>query len=570
METNLNRTVAVAIANMLLSKHRKPDNSAVLEVQQPPQSSNVESPNGSCVMSSAVDVGTITTQARVTQSTHIQKPQVKRTDYDSRDFFQALFSKSPFRSDILVSQDGNNLVEHGKTKLSDLKIENGKVFVKRKNENEWDKVLEIDGYIDERRLKAISPSITESKIYLLDPTGDKIQLVEINRGDLSERKVIASDDTFDVIDVLYHPISREPEAVKVNGDYAEWKAVKPNSLMNDHLNFLESQGLGKADILSVDDNFETWAVCLSDSDKPPSYYIYKPKLGELTLVKKDNKELEEFELAKTIPFIFTARDGLPIHAFLTLPPNKKPENLPLIINVHGGPESSEDASWRGPDAQWSACRLGCAEVKVNFRGSSGRGRKFEELGHGQWGLQMQDDLADLVNFLKSVELNDKKLINPDKITISGFSYGGYAALNSAAKSKDLFCCAVATEPPTDLTTGFDGPGGIYTNREKVILGDPIQDNERLQRTSPAYYIDKMEIPVYIQWGMGPNSLGKSHAKPFIDGLEIKSSGVKDEIHHANNFTIRLFSSENHVISSIENNQVLRKDIEEFLRRYLIN
>jgi len=176
---------------------------------------------------------------------------------------------------------------------------------------------------------------------------------------------------------------------------------------------------------------------------------------------------------------------------------------------------------------------------------------------------MQDDLVDVAGHLKSIEIDGKRLIDPKRVAIAGFSYGGYASLVGAMKNSDLFRCAVSLEPVTDLTIGFGG--GEKTKREKIIVGDPEKkDREKLKENSPAFHIDEMTIPIYIQWGLGPKSLGKSHAKPFTHHL-----GVDGEFHKSDNVTIRLFPNEDHV-PSVEANKIVKKDLEEFLRRYLID
>lgn len=124
------------------------------------------------------------------------------------------------------------------------------------------------------------------------------------------------------------------------------------------------------------------------------------------------------------PITYTSRDGLTIEGYLTLPKGYTMETakkLPVVVNPHGGPWARDTWGYN-PEVQFLAAR-GYAVLQMNFRGSTGYGRKFTELGYKQWGQTMQNDITDGVEWLIKQGIAD-----PKRIAIYGASYGGYATL----------------------------------------------------------------------------------------------------------------------------------------------
>jgi dipeptidyl aminopeptidase/acylaminoacyl peptidase len=195
-----------------------------------------------------------------------------------------------------------------------------------------------------------------------------------------------------------------------------------------------------------------------------------------------------------------SRDGLSLHGYLTRPPGAgDAKGLPLVVYPHGGPEQRDSLSF-DPWVQYLAAR-GYAVLQPNFRGSEGFGRAFAELGYGQWGRAMQDDVTDAVRHLV-----EQGSVDPKRICIVGASYGGYAALAGAALTPELYRCAVSIAGIGDLADfigwrkrkwGADSEGYTYWLQS---IGDPDRDAARLAATSPARLVAAIRTPVLLIHG----------------------------------------------------------------------
>ena len=137
-------------------------------------------------------------------------------------------------------------------------------------------------------------------------------------------------------------------------------------------------------------------------------------------------------------------------------------------------------------------------LQPNFRGSSGFGQNFTQAGHRQWGRAMQDDVTDGVQLLI-----DEGLVDPERICIVGWSYGGYSALAGGAFTPELYNCVASVAGVSDLpemiaferrTAGRESWVYEYWNRQ---FGD---DPEVLEPISPYYHADAFKAPVLLLHG----------------------------------------------------------------------
>ena len=174
-------------------------------------------------------------------------------------------------------------------------------------------------------------------------------------------------------------------------------------------------------------------------------YLYDRNARTLDLLADVAPWLPEDELSLMKPIEFKARDGLAIHGYLTLPKGAAPRNLPVVVNVHGGPWA-RDVWGFNPEVQFLANR-GYAVLQINFRGSTGYGRRFWEASFREWGRKMQDDVTDGVQWLV-----DQGIADPARIAIYGGSYGGYATLAGLAFTPDLYAAGIDYVGVSNLLT----------------------------------------------------------------------------------------------------------------------
>lgn len=250
---------------------------------------------------------------------------------------------------------------------------------------------------------------------------------------------------------------------------------------------------------------------------PLTYYLLDRAKHSADAISSSYPGLQPSDLGDVKPYPYKARDGLDIHAYLTLPPGSAGKNLPLVVMPHGGPDARDMLSfdWQG---QFFANR-GYAVFQPNYRGSSGYGRKFTEAGLQQWGLKMQDDITDGVK-----KLIADGVVDPKRICIVGGSYGGYAALAGATFTPDLYACAVSYAGISDLPAVMRSETSDYGQYSQTIsfwqsrIGSPYDDSEQLRATSPARHADQVKCPVLLMHGEGDTTVRIKQSELEYDAL----------------------------------------------------
>jgi len=236
-------------------------------------------------------------------------------------------------------------------------------------------------------------------------------------------------------------------------------------------------------------------VSVYSDRNPGELYLYDRDSGQARFLMARRRHLDPERMARVMPFSFTSRDGKQIHAYLTIPGSSDGKNLPLIVNPHGGPIGPRDHWFFNPEAQLFASR-GYATLQVNYRGSGGYGRGFQNAGHRQWGQGIQNDILDATRWVI-----DNGYVDRERICIYGGSFGGYSALMAPIREPGLFKC----------TFGYVG---VYDVEMMFKKGDIPQRNaglRYLRRThgtapgewaenSPARRAGEVNIPVYLAAG----------------------------------------------------------------------
>ncbi|RYG12669.1 MAG: S9 family peptidase [Burkholderiales bacterium] len=231
------------------------------------------------------------------------------------------------------------------------------------------------------------------------------------------------------------------------------------------------------------------------SDRNPGgYYVLHRGDNRVQLINESRPWIKAEQMAVTRPVEFQSADGLKIFGFYTAP-NGKTGSLPLVVMPHGGPHGVYDAWGYDSDAQFLASR-GYAVLQVNFRGSGGRGQRFERLGYRQWGGKVMDDLSDGVRWAVQ-----NKLADPARICTYGASFGGYAAMMNPIRNPGLYKCAIGYVGVYDLQV-MQKAGDINDTENGRQYLDRVLGNDQAQLIaySPARNVDKIGVPVLLVQG----------------------------------------------------------------------
>ncbi|GAA0390799.1 hypothetical protein GCM10008933_22170 [Paenibacillus motobuensis] len=263
-------------------------------------------------------------------------------------------------------------------------------------------------------------------------------------------------------------------------------------------------------------------VSVSNDKTYGMYYFYDSVSGELTSLGNLSPWLKPDQMADMYPISYKSRDGLTIYGYLTLPKNKKPQNLPLIINPHGGPWT-RDMWGFNPEVQLLANR-GYAVLQMNFRASMGYGKSSRDAGNKQWGLKIQDDITDGVKWAIQ-----QGIANPKRVGIYGGSFGGYATLTGITKTPGLYAAAVDYVGVSNMFS-FLGSIPPYWETMRNLLnervGDVEKDKEMLKQVSPVFHVDKIVTPLFVAQGANDPRVNKAESDQIVEAL--KKRGVQVE------------------------------------------
>lgn len=360
----------------------------------------------------------------------------------------------------------------------------------------------------------VSSNIGRDKnaIYKFNPETNKLGELLFSHDEVDVRNLMMSDKLKKIIGVSY--INEYPEVFYFD--------KKTKAIMEG----LESAFPGKKVSItsSTKDEMLNIVMVYNDND-PGNYFLYDRHNNKITHLLSARPNLKPDELVSMKAISFTSRDGLKIHGYLTLPKGSDGKKVPLIVNPHGGPFGVRDSWGYNPEHQFFASR-GYATVQVNFRGSGGYGREFEQAGYGgKWGAEMQNDLTDAVEYLVT-----KGIVDPKKICIYGASYGGYATMAGLTFTPDLYRCGINYVGVTDV-------GLLYTSMKKswepakklmkLQIGDP-DDKELMKRMSPLAHVDKIKAPLMIVQGAQDPRVVKQHATDLRSALKSRGIVLSDD------------------------------------------
>jgi len=265
-----------------------------------------------------------------------------------------------------------------------------------------------------------------------------------------------------------------------------------------------------ANIVSMSRDHQALIVDVGGPDRMSIYYIYKVADGVMRPLGKVSETYGGRPFSPVRSIRYKARDGLEIEAVLTLPAGKEAKNLPLILMPHGGPHVRDEEEWDWI-AQFLADR-GYAVIQPNYRGSTGYGNDFAKKGEHQWGLAMQDDLNDAVDWMVAQGMAD-----PKRVCIVGGSYGGYAALRGAQRDGQRFRCAVSFAGVSDLAglVRYDARDFNATNSTRDYFKNEAPN---FAAVSPINFADQFSTPVLLMHGKVDRRVPVKQSRQMADKL----------------------------------------------------
>ncbi len=271
---------------------------------------------------------------------------------------------------------------------------------------------------------------------------------------------------------------------------------------------------------SSKDESKILAVSYSDRSMG-AYYFLDRATGEFRKITDVSPWLDESKMAVMKPVSYTTRDGLTIHAYLTLPVGVAPQNLPAVILPHGGPWWRD--SWGfSPEVQFLANR-GYAVLQINFRGSTGYGKAFWQASFKEWGRKMQDDITDGVGWLIAEGIAD-----PKRIGIYGGSYGGYATLAGLAFTPDLYACGVSYVGVSNIFTFLEAIPPYWELARQMfyeMIGNPESDKDLLTAASPFFHADRISVPLLVAQGANDPRVKKAESDQIVEALRARGIDV---------------------------------------------
>ena len=389
-------------------------------------------------------------------------------------------------------------------------------------------------------------------LYILgNHNADTVRLSALNVKTRKE-SIIAQNLQYDISATFVHPTKRYVQAVAFYKDRLQWQ-VLDKSITADFQALSKIHG-GEFRVIDRDLADKIWLVAYNADNRPTYYYKYNRVTKKSQLLFSNKPILENVKLAQMKAISYKSRDGLRIHGYLTTPVGILPNKLPTVLLVHGGPWKRDTWGYN-PMVQWLANR-GYAVLQINFRGSTGYGKKFLAAGNREWGRKMHEDLVDGVNWTILQGIAD-----PKKVAIMGGSYGGYATLVGLAFTPNVFAAGVDIVGPSNLMTLMKSiPNAWEAMKAKYYhrVGDLEKEADLLKSRSPLFFVNRIQAPLLIAQGAKDPRVKQVESEQIVVSMRSANKTVEYII----------YPDEGHGFTRSQNRLHFYAKAEEFLGKYL--
>ncbi|NBX43646.1 MAG: S9 family peptidase [Gammaproteobacteria bacterium] len=435
--------------------------------------------------------------------------------------------------------------------------EGGFDFFEVKNNQVADNAFASTTLEDSLTTQPVGFTTNGNTLYWIDSRGRDTAALVAQDVASGATKVIGAADRADVSNALTNPKTGVVEAYAVTYLREEWTALDP--AIGSDLAWLSSSLSGDVSVTSRTDDDRLWTVAVDPVVASPEVHLFDRVQKTLQRLYVSRPELEGAPLQSMHPVEITARDGLVMTAYVTLPPGDKADvpqrpakPVPMVLLVHGGPWARDNYGYNAYH-QWLANR-GYAVLSVNFRGSTGFGKAFISAADLEWGRRMHDDLIDAVNW--AIKEN---IAQPDQIAIMGGSYGGYATLAGLTFTPEVFACGVDIVGPSNLETLLQTIPPYWTaviEQFHQRMGNPNTEEglALLKERSPLYKAGNIVKPLLIGQGANDPRVKQAESDQIVSAMNEKGIPV----------TYVLFPDEGHGFARPENNIAFNAVTENFL------
>jgi dipeptidyl aminopeptidase/acylaminoacyl peptidase len=392
----------------------------------------------------------------------------------------------------------------------------------------WKKMFDIP-FEDSLTTYPIAFAGDGMRFLMMDSMGrDKAALVSVD-AITGDKTVLGENRRADVSDVWIDPVSFEAEAYASEYLTTEWTGI--DDVARADIAYLDEQLKGQPTVVSRSADDSRWIVVEDGPTTPVRVYRYD-RAGQRALkpLFDQRPALADAPLQPMIPVEIASSDGQTLVSYLTLPPGSDangdgaPERpVPLVLNVHGGPWARDSFGF-DPEHQWFANR-NYAVLSVNFRGSTGFGKAFVNLGNKEWGGAMQRDLTDAVNWAIQ-----RGITTADRVAIYGASYGGYATLVGLTSTPEQYACGVSIVGPSNLRTLFEAIPPYWEslrNEFYLRVGDPTKPDglALLQDRSPLTRAGAIRRPLLIAQGANDPRVKQAESEQIVAAMRARQAPV---------------------------------------------
>lgn len=388
-------------------------------------------------------------------------------------------------------------------------------FYRRPHSSKWEAFSTIR--MDGPGLRPISIDYATDTVYCLDRKDGRDKLYRVALDGSMKSELLFADQAVDVDDVLR--LGRQARVIGVSTSAERGDVVYLDPGYRSLAAAL-SKALPKLPTIDFESsNADETKLLLSagSDDDAGRYYVFDKATKHLNEIALVRPQLEHVALAAMTPVSFKASDGSVIPAYLTLPPSGAAKNLPAIVMPHGGPASHD--SWGFDWLVQFFAHQGYAVLQPEYRGSTGYGDAWRlQNGFRSWRTAI-GDVVDAGRWLVAQGIAD-----PSKLAIVGWSYGGYAALQSNVVNPDLFKAVVAIAPVTDLEALKNEAIG-FTNH--AVVSDYIGSGPDIAQGSPARHADMFKAPVLMFHGTVDQNVGVGETR--LMDAKLRAAGKQSTI-----------------------------------------